>query len=330
MQSQGLKYLAPFAAGVLSVALHAAPAFAQQKAAAEALFRSGREAANRGDWVTACDRFSASNRLDPTPGTVLNLARCREELGQIASAWARYEEAAQKLPSSDRRRALALQKAEELEKRLPRVTLTFAAPPEGTTIEHNGSRLEPDVLGVPLPVDPGTQKIVVKAPRREPWTVEFEVREGESIEKELGLGPEVSEPERPEAASAEAPEPRTQHAPPAPDAQADSAKTWGYVAGGVGFVGASVGIVTGLFAMSEKEIVHDEANCKGRGCNSEGYEAAERGKVYSAASTIGFAVGLAGLGVGTYLLFFHEGDKRTQVAFRPTQDGVAIEIGGTL
>src|SRR6478736_2091435 len=74
-----------------------APAGAQEQAAAEALFRSAREAAARGDWVTACDRF------EETPGSVFNLAKCREELGQLASAWKRYGEVIQKLPESDAR-----------------------------------------------------------------------------------------------------------------------------------------------------------------------------------------------------------------------------------
>ncbi len=327
--SPRFKHLATFAACALFCTVVSAPAFAQQKAAAEALFRSGREAAQRGDWVTACDRFSASIRLDPTPGTVLNLARCREELGQIASAWARYEEAAQKLPSGDRRRTLALQKAEELEKRLPRVTLTLSSPPEGTIIEQNGSRLEPDALGVPLPVDPGEQKVVVQAPGHEPWSVEFEVSEGESIEKALALGPEVSQPQHAEAAPKESAAVKRGSSANAGERPGSSAKTWGYVAGGLGVIGVGVGAVTGLLTMSERKVV--EEHCPDGRCEGdEGYDAAQRGKMYSAVSTAGFAVGLAGLGIGTYLLFFHEDDQVTRVAFRPTQDGVAIEIGGTL
>jgi hypothetical protein len=319
-----------FGLALVASALWSSVAFGQQKAAAEALFRSGREAAQRGDWVTACDRFSASNRLDSTPGTILNLAKCREELGQIASAWARYQEAAQKLPAGDRRRTLALQRAEALEARLPRVTFHLDSPPAGTVIENNGDPLEVDALGVPLPVDPGKQKVVVRAPDREPWTVEFEVAEGEQVEKVLALGVE-----KPKSAtgggsfdSAEAPPPDHASRPQEGDS---SARQWGYVAGGVGLVGIGVGTVAGFMTMQAWNEVDDPDNCGPNGCNQDGVTAADRGKVYSAVSTAGFAVGLAGLGIGTYLLFIREdGGVQRGVAVAPTPGGATIQFGGTL
>ena len=66
-----------------------APAMADTRdpAAAEALFEAGRQAATRGDWTTACPKFAESQRLDPAPGTLLNLADCEEHLGHLASAW---------------------------------------------------------------------------------------------------------------------------------------------------------------------------------------------------------------------------------------------------
>ena len=97
------------------------PCQAQDSAAAEALFRSAREAAETGDWVTACDRFEESKRLEPAPGTVLNLARCREQLGQIASAWKSYMEASQRLPEADSRQEFARRKARELKPLIPEI-----------------------------------------------------------------------------------------------------------------------------------------------------------------------------------------------------------------
>ncbi|MFO0567610.1 MAG: hypothetical protein U0263_18270 [Polyangiaceae bacterium] len=51
--------------------------------AAEALFNAGRDAVKAGDYPTACAKFRESNRLDPAPGTVLNLADCEEHLGHV-------------------------------------------------------------------------------------------------------------------------------------------------------------------------------------------------------------------------------------------------------
>ncbi len=306
-----------------------ADAAAQQKAAAEALFRSGREAAAKGDWVTACDRFAASNRLDSTPGTILNLARCREELGQLASAWQYYQEAAQKLPPTDRRHALALERAEALSPRLPRVTLVFASAPQGTTVEQNGAPLDTSVLGVPLPVDPGVQKVVVRAPGHEPWTLEFEVREGEQVEKALQVGALAARRERHESSLGARAGVADAESDAAPRASGGSARTWGYVATGIGVAGIGVGAVTGLLAIDAMHDV-DDADCEGSKCDQAGVDAARRGSTMATASTIGFAVGAASLGVGIYLLLQEDGGGGVKVGVTPTAGGATLAVGGTL
>ena len=93
---------------------------AADEAAAEALFEAGAAARDEGDYATACEKFQASNDLDPAPGTILNLADCREQLGQLAQAWQFYREAAEKLPAGDERAAYSKEKADELKPLLPR------------------------------------------------------------------------------------------------------------------------------------------------------------------------------------------------------------------
>src|SRR6266851_1461448 len=88
-------------------------------AAAEALFRAGRAAADKGDYVTACPKFEESNRLDPEVGTVFNLADCDEHLGKIASAWQLFKEVEQRLSASDERASIASSRAASLEPKLP-------------------------------------------------------------------------------------------------------------------------------------------------------------------------------------------------------------------
>src|ERR1700733_5702276 len=64
------------------------------KIVAEALFEEGRKLVADGNFADACPKFADSQRLDPSPATLLNLASCYEKQGRSASAWVTYREAA--------------------------------------------------------------------------------------------------------------------------------------------------------------------------------------------------------------------------------------------
>jgi hypothetical protein len=88
---------------------------------------------------------------------------------------------------------------------------------------------------------------------------------------------------------------------PSPSAPSSSRKTLAYVAGGVGIVGLGVGTVFGLRTFSKKS--DRDAACPGGICTSQaGIDLDSQARTAARTSTIGFGVGLVGLGVGTYLL----------------------------
>src|SRR5580700_7062146 len=103
----------------------APPALAQPSdpAAADVLFQKGREAAEKGEWSTACPKFAESQRLDPAAGTLLNLADCEEHLGQLASALDHFKAALETLAAADDRIPFAKKHIAELERAVPRLTL---------------------------------------------------------------------------------------------------------------------------------------------------------------------------------------------------------------
>ncbi len=302
------------------------PALAQTRAAAEALFQSGREAAEKKDWITACDRFEESNRIEPAPGTILNIARCREELGQVATSWQRYKEAAEKLPSGDPRARLARSRAARLEPRLPHLTLNLAGAPPGTSVKRNGETVGLGALGIALPVDPGSHEIVVTSPGREANALTLEIAEGEKQELSLELGaqlpPVVPEEER---ASADAGLAEEAAAP------SSTSRTWAYVAGGVGVVGLGFGAVMGLKALDAKRTVDDDCRQNDECDSVAGVEAAENGARWGNLSTAGFLVGAVGAGVCAYLLLSEDADGgRTEASVVPTIGGAWLGIRGTL
>src|SRR5689334_14611288 len=86
---------------------------------AEKLFRDGRALIKQGKLAQACEAFAASNKLEPSVGTLLNLGDCRAKLGQTATAWASFVEAGRLAKKqNDRRQAEADRRTAELEPRL--------------------------------------------------------------------------------------------------------------------------------------------------------------------------------------------------------------------
>lgn len=66
---------------------------ASDPAMAQTLFEAGCALMADGKVDEACSKFEASNKLDPSAGTLLNLGRCYEAQGKTASAWAAYKRA---------------------------------------------------------------------------------------------------------------------------------------------------------------------------------------------------------------------------------------------
>lgn len=280
-------------------------------AAAEALFRAGREAADKGDDAAACARFEESHRLEPAAGTVFNLALCYERRGQVASAWQRFRETKDRLPSSDDRLALVQERIAALEPRLPKLTLRLGANDSAATVLRDGVEQRGASLGIALPIDPGEHEITVRAPGHALHTESVTIAEGESKELVLSLGPA-------EAGSAEA---AGKVAPTSPQSGYSSQKTLGFVVGGVGIAGIATSLLTGALVINRKNKV--ERECVGSECTRAGVDAARSGRTLSMVSTVAFAVGAVGVGVGLYLTLSAKPETETAKLELVTAPGAA-------
>jgi hypothetical protein len=274
------------------VVLEAAPAQAQNPAAAEALFEQGRAAMAAGSYDIACARFRDSDKLDPAVGTRFNLADCEERRGRLATAWSLFRGVASELPSGDDRRPIAEQRAQQLAPRLPKVTLlrTPETPPE-LRVRIDGVELGEGSFGVPLPMDPGSHDLtLLRAAGAAPQTVSFALKEGEHSELPLTVASDVSESRGAEPVTLDRANDST-----------GARRRWAYIAAGVGLGGVALGTVTGIVTLNKKATA--DANCSNESgrCNPAGVDANESGKTYAALSGVGFGIGVVGLAVGTYL-----------------------------
>jgi hypothetical protein len=139
-------------------------------AEAQALFERGMQHGAESRFDQACVAFEASNRLESRAGTLIRIGRCREQLGQLASAWAAYREALMRV-KDPRKRQFALARAAELERKLSYLTITV---PEASrvprlTVTRGSQPLDRAQWNRAMPVDGGKHVIVVRAPGYQPW-----------------------------------------------------------------------------------------------------------------------------------------------------------------
>ena len=160
-----------------------APAAHAQSAAAEALFREGRRLIKDGKLDAGCAKLEASDKLESSVGTLLNLGDCREKQGKPASAWAAFRKAeamARRAGNDKRREQEARRRASKLEPQLASITVQVGprGRGDGITIKRDGELLDPDVWGTAIVVDPGSHTIVAEAPGKKPWRSDVALGKG--------------------------------------------------------------------------------------------------------------------------------------------------------
>jgi len=261
--------------------------------AAEALFEAGRQAIEKGDYASACPRFRESERLDPAPGTLLNLADCEEHLHHLARAWEAWKEALATLPADDPRLRAAKQRAQAIESRVPRLTLTRdPSAPEGVAVRRDDVEIHGASFDVALPVDPGEHAITVTAPGHDPKTTTITLKEGEARTFVALAGPLTSTaPPTPTAPAS------------APSTSSATFRTAGLITGAVGLAMLGVGSVFGAMALAKKSTV--DTDCGPNGCTQPGVDAAHAGRTDAIASDVTFAAGGALVVLGTLLFVTH-------------------------
>lgn len=322
----------------LVVSLSGASALAQpapdsnSAAIAEALFQEARRLMESKEYAQACTKFAESQTLDPSGGTLLNLAVCHEKAGHLATAWALFHEA-QVVASQERRRgrvAHAQQRIKALGPRLPKLTLTAQAKAGARefSLELDGATLSKAVLGSSVPVDPGSHTLEVSAEGYETWSHTFSIEEAQLQSVEIpSLIVIPAPPAKPE------PEPLDSKAVDGIEghklrSEGNGRRIWGFGFMGVG----TVGLVSGaVFALKSNRADEDSrAFCTDSVCEPEGVRLNEEAKSSALLADIQFAAGLAFVGIGGYLLLTESGsgkpsDTRAALPSRPRFLGATLQ-----
>jgi hypothetical protein len=270
---------------------------------AEALFEDGRRLMLEGRHREACPKLAESHVQDPASGTLLNLALCRETLGELAQAWVDYRAAATlaRRDGKPERAAEAERKAESLLPRVPTITVQVEAAPPGLFVMWRNVRIGAAVLGTAFPIDPGRGELTAGAPGFRTWSKQVDVPEGRHITLHV---PQLQPLAPPEPRS-----PRPHVAGPHRQRQVGRADTQSWTRSlpvGVGIaVVSAASLGAGAWFGIESTDAYDEAErlCPSHaGCNSDAMAARRTAESNAWAANVAFGVGLLTGLAGTWII----------------------------
>ncbi len=275
-------------AGVSSVG--AVDAWAADPVAAEALFQQGKQLVGEKKYAEACPKYDASYKLDPTLGTLLNLADCLEKEGRIATAWSTWGAAMEQAQrDKDSRSEYAAERRQALVPKLPKVVIRASNMVAGVTVFWDNVELAPAALGVEMPTDSAEHMLVV---RRDDGAILHEQRvriAAEGKKTEIPLDIAALDRDKPRLAGW--------------SGAGKSQRNAGIV---IGSVGAAALVTAGgltLAAMLGRDQANETGACVDKFCTPAGIESIQSARTFSEA---GQWIGLGGIiafSVGATLFF---------------------------
>jgi hypothetical protein len=305
------------------------PAALAQNAGAEALFREGRTLIKQGKLEAGCDKLAASEKLESSVGTLLNLGDCREKLGKPASAWAAFRkaEAAAKRDGNDKKRQQeAKRRALKLEPDLANITVQVGpkSKGDGLVIKRDGEVVDPALYGTAIVVDPGSHTVVAEAPGYKPWTQEVSIGKGGKrwvVVPTLDRSPEPPAPAPPPVVVAPPPAKPTvvvEEPPPAPR-YVTVEHTWSTTRGiavALGVAGAGA-IGTGIYFGNRANELQSQSDaiCPTTTCDDpEGLHLNDRARDNALRANVLFVAGGAAVAAATVMWFVGKPAETTVVA----------------
>ena len=327
-------------AALVAAGILASGSFASaQSAEAEVLFREGKKLLKAGKLAAGCDKIEASERLESSVGTLLNLGDCRERLGRLASAWSAFRKAAamaKRTGGDAKREQEALKRAQTLEPKLPTLVIQVGTRIEGLVIKRDGEIVDPALWNTAVPVDPDSYDILVEAPGFKPWKSEVAITA--KLKRKIVVIPQL---ERAPVPVAEPPPPVTRPAEPQLEPAAPATTitvrrapgTWTTtrkvsIAIGVAGLGA---LGTGVYFGMRAQDLEDQANerCPGVLCaDPDALRLNDRAQDNALRANVLYAAGGAAAAIATVMWFVGGPDHETVVTPTVGSDRAGVSVLG--
>jgi hypothetical protein len=274
---------------------------AADKETARGLMSEGRASRERGDLKAALKAFSAADALMHVPTTGLEVAKTQVALGLLVEARdtalriSRLPEKASEPAPFKQAREVASTLNDELEGRIPSLTVTVKNVPEGATasVTIDEASVPTEALGSPRKLNPGHHVIVAKAGSVD---AKQEVDLAEKDRKELAV--ELPAPAAPAASSTSGDSNARTEQPTESTGKSGFSKALMF--GGFGIAGAGVlaGAITGVLSMSKTNSIKSSSGCAGGVCGPTEYDDISSARSLATISTASFVAAGAGAVLG--------------------------------
>jgi hypothetical protein len=307
----------------LLVSLGASPAFAKPagdeaeldshtRTAARSLAAQGSAAFEAQQYARALDHFERAAALVEVPTIVLMQARTLVQLGRWVEGadkyasvqrWRDARPAEQANPTFVQAAEAASVELAHLMPRIPKLNVQVSGAREGEAVEVylDNRRMLDALVGADVPVDPGTHSVEVR--RADGRTVSRQLSIPEGRREEVTILLEAEQPPAPKLAEA----PVVASAPVERDGAGGSSRaTFGWLLLGTGAVAAGIGTVTGIVALGKKADLDEVCD---PGCDVSHEETLDSYRLNRTLSYVGFAIGVAGVSSGAYLLLSGSEEK---------------------
>jgi hypothetical protein len=286
------------------------------KVAVESLLHAARDLMDQKRYAEACPKFMEAQRLDPTLGTLLNLAMCHESDGKIATAWTEYREVAAlaKKDGQEDRAAVAGKRAAKLEALVPKLRIDAPHGPAGLIVKRDGAQLGSGALGTAIVLDPGEHTIEAFALGHQPWAAKVNIAasSGENIVAVPAL---LSSTAGADSQSGNSPHPML---------------TVGFVMVGAGLLSVGIGAILGGSTLSDAERARNDATlCPNNVCTPQGQAVMDGANTKATASNVllisGGIIAAAGIAFVVIAPRINSAKSKTSLRIVPSVGGIFVQ-----
>jgi hypothetical protein len=287
---------------VTSIALCAALFTSASADIADKMFQRAKKLHAEKKFAEACPTYEEVDKTDPAVGSKLNVAKCYEDWGRLATAYDWYMKADKTATATKDERAAKIKEIiEELDINVPRITIKI---PEGAdpdvvdTLTLDGQPIAEEYLNTLQRIDPGPHVIefVVEGQKKKKMAP---VERGGESELSLDIPKGIGKKPRP-------PKKKEGETPPVvvtPD-PGKNRRLIGIGVGGAGVAAVGIAMVVTLVARGNYKDALEE-HCMGStsGCNEMGLSITRDARSTANIATVVTLVGVAAIGAGAYLYF---------------------------